>query len=374
MIAQERVQRLIDGIVARGNERALQVAAYWKGELVVDAWAGIADPATGRTADGNTLFPVFSTTKGIAATAVHILADRGILDYDTPIAKYWPEFGCKGKELITLRMALNHTAALPHMPDCKDPDELCDWDHMCRLVADLEPLWTPGTKTYYHAITYSWLIGEPARRADGRDFKKIIFDEVVKPLGLDGSLYVGLPEYEDARVAVLEGDPNPPKPVPSATPPPPDPVAGRSIPPLVCPLEKWMNMPAAWRGTIPASNGIMTAKAVAKHYASLIGMVDGVRLVSEDRLRKATAAAVTGDPEGTTRGLGYGLSGPPGDRWLAFGHGGAGGSIGSANVRDGLAIGFAKNRMGTSAGEAVSSGEQIVKEIRLALGIDDDVS
>ena len=166
---QSRVQKLIDGIVARGGEQGLQVAAYYKGQLIVDAWSGLANPAKGSKVDGDTLFPVFSTTKGIGASAVHVLAERGVLDYEAPISKYWPEFAKKGKSAITLRQALDHTAGLPHMPDCKDQAELNDWKHMCELLTDLEPLWTPGTKTYYHAITYSWLIGEPAHRADGRD-------------------------------------------------------------------------------------------------------------------------------------------------------------------------------------------------------------
>jgi len=358
----ERVQKLIDGIVGRGNEGALQVAAYYKGKLIVDAYAGLANPAKGVKASSETLFPVFSTSKGIAATAVHILAEKGVLDYEAPIAKYWPGFAKKGKAGITLRMALDHSAALPHMPDCKDEDELCDWSHMCELVADLEPLWEPGTKTYYHAITYSWLVGEPARKADGRDFMSIVRDEICKPLGIERDVFLGLPGSEDSRVAILESDPNPPKPpAPPATPPPPDPVGGRSIPPLVCPLERWMNRPASWRGCIPASNGIMTAKGIAKHYAALIGKVDGVRLISEKRLKMATELSKLPEP----RGLGYGVNKEGG----SFGHGGAGGSIGTAFPKDKLSIGMAKTRMGTSAGETKSSGEQIVEEIRRALGL-----
>src|SRR5690242_6847601 len=105
---QARVQALLDELVDTGAERGLQAAAYLDGELVVDAWAGVADPATGRLVDGETLFTSFSTTKAITATIIHLLADRGLLEYDAPIARYWPEFGARGKERITLRQALTH--------------------------------------------------------------------------------------------------------------------------------------------------------------------------------------------------------------------------------------------------------------------------
>lgn len=108
--AQAAVQAVLDELVERDQERGLQVAAYLDGELVVDAWSGIADPATGREVDGDTLFTVFSTTKGFTATVIHLLAERGLLDYDTPIARYWPEFAAHGKAGITVRHALTHTA------------------------------------------------------------------------------------------------------------------------------------------------------------------------------------------------------------------------------------------------------------------------
>ncbi|HVA88709.1 MAG TPA: serine hydrolase domain-containing protein, partial [Chloroflexota bacterium] len=110
---QGRVQALLEELVDSGAERGLQVAIYHGEQLVVDAWAGVADPATGRPVDGDTLFTVFSTTKGIVATLIHILVERGLLDYDAPIARYWPEFGAHGKEGITVRHALTHTAGIP---------------------------------------------------------------------------------------------------------------------------------------------------------------------------------------------------------------------------------------------------------------------
>src|SRR5918997_688332 len=127
---QTRVQALIDDLVARDVERGLQVAVYYDGELGVDAGGGTGAPATGRRVDGDTLFVVWSVTKGVTATAIHILAERGLLDYDTPIARYWPEFGARGKHAVTVRHALTHTAGIPAMPEGVEADDICDWDGM----------------------------------------------------------------------------------------------------------------------------------------------------------------------------------------------------------------------------------------------------
>ncbi len=200
---QGRAQAALDDLVKRGVERGLQVAAYYNGELVVDAWAGVADASTGRIVDGDTLFTVFSTTKGVTATAIHLLADRGKLDYDTPIAVYWPEFGAHGKENVTVRQALTHTAGIPQMPYCVEPNDLSDWDGMCAAIADLQPLWKPGTRTGYHSVTFGWILGEVARRADGRSIAQIVQDDICRPLGIT-SLYLGIPATVEASVATIE--------------------------------------------------------------------------------------------------------------------------------------------------------------------------
>ena len=127
---QSRVQALLDRLVERDVERGLQVAAYFDGELVVDAWAGIADASTGRLVDGETLFTTWSAGKGVAATVMHLLADRDRLAYHAPIADYWPEFGAHGKQAITVAHALTHTSGIPQIPDGVGPAELLDWEKM----------------------------------------------------------------------------------------------------------------------------------------------------------------------------------------------------------------------------------------------------
>jgi CubicO group peptidase (beta-lactamase class C family) len=368
-LAQSRVQQLIDTLVRQNKERGLQVAAYLDGELIVDVWTGMADPATKRLVDGETLFPVFSVTKGMASTAVHILVARGQLRYDDPLARYWPEFGAHGKEHITLRQALAHLSGVPHMPEGLVAGDLGDWAVMCRRLADLTPLWPPGAKTYYHAMTFGWIVGEAAHRADGRDFKTIIQEEVSRPLGID-SLFVGIPDQVEARVAILEADPHPPKtPVPGPA-PAPDPVAERSIPAYVKPLEDFMNRPDARRACIPASSGIMNARAIARHYAALVGSgVGGVRLFDDDVRRRVTQRqpAIDG-PTDAGFGLGYALYGPPENPGCVFGHGGYGGSQGMADTRYNLAVGIAKNRMTISAGSEGTTTDQILRAIREVLG------
>src|SRR5579871_3955001 len=178
---QARVQAALDDLVASGVEAGLQVAAYLGEELIVDAWAGVADSSTGRLVDGDTLFTVFSTTKGITATVIHLLADRQLLDYDQPVAAYWPEFAAHGKQRITLRHVLTHTAGVPHMPAGAGPAEICDWAWVCREIAALTPLWEPGTRAGYHALTYGWILGEVARRVDGRTIARIVQDEIAAP-------------------------------------------------------------------------------------------------------------------------------------------------------------------------------------------------
>jgi len=336
---QKTIQSLLDRLVEEGRERGLQVAAYVNGKLVVNAWAGVADFQSGRPVGEDTLFPVFSTTKGMVATIIHLLAERGQLSYDEPISKLWPEFGAHGKEQITLRQALNHTSGIPQMPAGVGFAELCDWDVMCAKIADLTPLWTPGTRNEYHAITYGWILGELARRADGRSFSRLLDEEISRPLGIR-TMFAGIPDEVESDVATLEEY--------ELEPPQPDDGAPRSVPVALGPLHAWMNRPDVRRACVPASNGIMNAHAIARHYAALLpGGVDGVELLPAARVRQ------TIEPQKPDRpldddyrkdwGLGYGVSEIADGKASVFGHGGYGGSNGFADLRYGLAVGFTKN-------------------------------
>jgi CubicO group peptidase (beta-lactamase class C family) len=344
--APGEVQRVLDRAVLEGREGAVQVAVYLEGDLIVDAWAA---PAA-RPVDGDTLFPLFSTGKGIAATAVHRLVERGVLSWDDPIARHWPEFAAHGKGEITLRHALNHTAGLPMMPEAGDMIRPADWDAMCSFLASAAPLHPPGAQRHYHAVTYSWLVGETARRADGRDFGRIVEEEVCRPLGIS-TLFFGVPAAMLPFCAGAEKALPPAAPLPAtAAPPAPDLVSQPAIPSWICPLEDWINREDIRRACIPASNGFGNARAVARHYAALTSKgAGGVRLLSDATITEATrwdAVAAVAAP-GTGRwGLGYALLGPASEPGSEFGHGGYGGSIGFADLQRSMAVGIVKSRTG----------------------------
>ncbi len=368
---QATIQALLAELVAADQERGLQVAAYLDGQLVIDAWSGIADPATGRAVVSDTLFPVFSTSKGVVATVIHLLAERGQLGYDVPISHYWPEFGTHGKATITVRQALSHTSGLPQLPAGVQAADLCDWDGICRGLADLTPLWEPGTQPGYHALSYGWLLGEVARRVDGRAFAQIVREEICAPLGIT-DLYFGIPDEVEARVALMEVDLHA-APLP---PPPPDALILRAIPPSLQPLADFINRPDVRRASIPGGGGIMTAQSVARHYAALAGGTTAVpQLLDTERLHLATELQTDAVDlvSGTAarKALGYALGGPlspMGDRATAFGHSGAGGSIGFADPEYRFAFALVKNRMVTSApGEGTAN--RVAAAARAALGI-----
>lgn len=204
---QRRVQALLNQLVDSGAEVGLQVAAYQDGDQVVDAWAGLADVANRRPVDGDSLFTVFSCSKAITATVVHILADRGQVAYDTPVAAYWPEFATQGKQQVTVRQVLNHTAGIPQLPAGTRPEDLCDWSTICRGLAAERLLWEPGTRMGYHARTYGYILGEVIQRVSGRPFPQVVQEEICRPLGIT-NLFFGIGDAEEPRVATLEPDPN----------------------------------------------------------------------------------------------------------------------------------------------------------------------
>lgn len=268
---QAQVQTLLDEWVADGRETGLQVALYRHGQLRVSAWAGWADRANGRRVDGNTLFCAFSASKGVTATLIHALVERGALAYDRPIAYDWPAFAANGKASVTLRMVLAHTAGIPHMPPDTLPEHLADWPRMVAWVEQATPLWEPGTATGYHALTWGWILGELAQRVTGKPFTQLMRAFVTEPIGAADDIVFGASEAFESgvgvseRVAALENDP-PPKQRLRA-----DALILRATPLSLFPLSKTHNRPDVRAAVLPASGGLMTAQALARHYAALIG-------------------------------------------------------------------------------------------------------
>ena len=320
-------------LVSQRDERAAQVVVYRNGKKVADVAVGTLDATSERKADSRTLFPIFSTGKGVMATIIHLLAERGQLAYDNPIAFYWPEFAAHGKEGVTVRHALEHNSCIPFLPDEIEQDTLSDWDAMCGVMAETEPAWPPGTHHYYHAHTYGWILGEVARRVDGRPFQKFVDEEINGPLGV--SIFAGLPEELDALVATVEPAPGFTESL--ALPP-------RTNAPCMCPAHDWINTMPARRMCNPGVNGISNAHSLARLYASLLpGGVDGIELLPPARIREATQPSSLNEG----RGLGYMLgaaSHKMGTSPTAFGHDGHGGSIGFADPARRLAVGVTRNR------------------------------
>ncbi|WP_328929891.1 beta-lactamase family protein [Streptomyces sp. NBC_00190] len=365
---QARVQKAIDRLVETGQETGIQTAAYLHGFQIVDAWAGTADPGSGRRVDGDSLFHSFSTGKGVTATVVHVLAEQGLIDYDTPIAYYWPEFAARGKQNTTVRHALTHSVGVPQMPVDVTAEDLCDWDAMCTAVADREPLWEPGTATGYHAWTFGWILGETIRRATGRTISQVLREDIARPLGVADSLFFGVSEDAAPRLAtLLEGNwETMLSTLPASWP------FFRAIPNRdVWPTATLGNRPDYLRADIPAG-GTMTARAAARMYAALIGEVDGVRLISPERLTQVSAVATEqsdrmfGHP--VPKGLGYFLGLPEmGGHRTAFGMHGSGGSIAFADPEHGLAFALTHNRL--TGGPDDVAAQTVADEIRAALGI-----
>ncbi|MFD9904687.1 serine hydrolase domain-containing protein [Streptomyces sp. NPDC059063] len=364
---QERVDALVHELVESGAESGLQVAASVHGEQVVDACAGVVEASGGRPLEPRTLIHSFSTGKGFTATLVHVLADRGLIDYDTPIAHYWPEFAARGKERATVRHALTHTLGVPQLPASLTPAELCDWDTMCALVAEQEPLWEPGSDSGYHGWTFGWILGETVRRITGLTPGAALRVYVTEPLGIADELYFGLPEEALPRTAPL--------------------VEGgweawlASLSPTV-PFRRlvvpnrgvWTTADLANRreyllADVPAG-GTTTARAAARMYAALLGEVDGVRLVSAERVRAATEVAVTGKDRMLlgryAKGLGYFLGLPEmAGEPRAFGHHGSGGSIAFADPSRGLAFALTRTRLVADGHDGVA--RRLADEIRACL-------
>jgi CubicO group peptidase (beta-lactamase class C family) len=343
-------KRVLRSALDRG-EKGVQVAAYLGDELVLDGWIGEADSQ--RTAvTGSTLFPIFSVTKGLTATAVHLQAERGLIDYDASAATYWPEFKANGKQDISVRQLLTHQSGLPQMPAGVTKERLQDWDWCVESIAALEPI-LPAGGSAYASLSYGWLLGELVRRTDpaGRGFAEFVRAEILEPLGID-DFYVGMNGRQHDRVAELTVN------VTLRTDPPP--LRALCMPPAVEPGVLW-NDPVLYDAVIPGAGGIANARSVARLFAMLAGKgaVGGQRLLSEERVLSFTQPRP--DPHHVDPVLGqvpwigvggYWLGGdsPPAEPVIGTGphtlaSNGAGGSIAWADLDTGLAVAICHNRM-----------------------------
>jgi CubicO group peptidase (beta-lactamase class C family) len=344
------LQKALQTALERG-ERGVQVAAYLGDELIIDGWIGEAD-SHGTAVTGSTLFPIFSVTKGLTATAIHLQAERGLLDYETPAAAYWPEFKANGKQDITVRQLLTHQAGLPQMPAGVTPERLQDWEWCVDNIAALEPLLPVGSSAYA-SLSYGWLLGELVRRTDPahRGYAQFIREDILEPLGID-DFYVGMNGRQHDRVAELATTAT------LRTDPPP--LRALAMPAAVEPGVLWNN-PVLYDAVIPGAGGIATARCVARFFAMLAGggSFAGRRLLSEERVMSFTRPRQDSDQVDPVLGQvpwigvgGYWLGGetPPAEPVIGTGRhtlasNGAGGSIAWADLDTGLAVAICHNRM-----------------------------
>lgn len=321
-------------------------SVYLEGECVVDVWAGQARH-DGTPWKQDTMSLCFSVSKGVAATAVHILATDGLLEYDAPVSRYWPEFGRNGKESITVRQVLAHQAGLHKTTPLIDKlTDILDWDLVVSRLEETEPEFHPGTANGYHAMTFGWLVGELIHRVSGVSFSEFVQRRIVEPLALDG-MYIGGADSQLERVADLIGVRAIRR--QGATPLPEDYRAPAWMPPgpIRSVLERGLtpakmgelvSHPSFWKASIPSMNGIFTARSLAKMYAalSLGGQLDGTRLVSEDIVEKAAQVQMKRPDKVVLYPLHWRLGYHRADALLmdvprAFGHYGTGGTGGWAN-------------------------------------------
>ena len=343
----------------KGKERGAAVSIVIEGKTVVDIWAGYADFWKRRPWKEDTLVNIYSTTKGITAICAHRLIEQGRLDPDKPVAAYWPGFEKNGKEAITVRMLLNHTAGMVAVKRRLPGKAIYDWDTMINALEIQSPWWKPG-KLGYHAITFGWLVGQVIRNITGMSVGQFLKKEITGPLDLD--IHIGLDEAEHHRSANMVMVR-----VPTIH---PDCIAltraivmnpfGATSLALSNPFSIVTSVNSrSWRNAeIPAANGHATARALANLYGILAngGKAGNIQVLSPGAIDRCSEETSGGDDAvlklKTRFSLGFMLnqdnpSGNMGPGKKTFGHPGAGGSLAFADPDAHLGFGYVMNKMDT---------------------------
>ncbi|KAJ6819026.1 uncharacterized protein M6B38_405015 [Iris pallida] len=271
---EEKLRKLL---VELGNNKILgiQVCAYKEGHVIIDTAAGVLGQYDPRPVQPDTLFPVFSVTKGITAGMVHWLVDKGKLKLDDPIANIWPHFGIGGKDLIKVHHVLNHTSGLHNeMGDVlkTNPFVLCDWDKCLHHIATSTLKTEPGSQQQYHYLSFGWLCGGLIEHASGKKFQEMLEEAIIRPLNIQGELYIGIPPGVESRLASLALDTDDIEKLMElrSRPEIPDSLKqGNAITEMVKALPALFNTLNIRRAILPAANGHLSARALARYYATL---------------------------------------------------------------------------------------------------------
>lgn len=340
------------------EEQGASVCLNVDGETVVDLWGGTLSPRQGGAWEEDTISIVHSVTKAAVSLCAHVLICEGRLDLKAKVTDYWPEFGQAGKAETTVEMMLNHSSALPCLREKIREGGYCDWDYMTDRLAAEEPFWVPGTKHGYHMSTYGWTVGELVRRASGQSLGNYFRTRVAEPLDID--FQIGLSDEDHHRVArMMAWAPKKGDPVPEFT---HALLRDRESVQYLALLNNGKHKsdsPEGYRAEFGAGGGITNARGIAGMYLPLAN--GGGDLVDEAGINRMFTPSVEG-PDATlvspTRfSLGFMLSMDNRSRPTgalesaiigeqAFGHAGAGGSMGFADVECNLGFGYSMNKMG----------------------------
>jgi CubicO group peptidase (beta-lactamase class C family) len=352
-----RFQAVREAFVANFRTRGEPGAAVCvsvAGVPVLDLWGGYVDIANTRAWARNTLVNVFSVGKALCALAAAHIVEEDLIDLDKPVARVWPPFMQYGKSRITLRHLLSHRAGLPAIAKPLPDGAALDWQTMIHALEEQAPWWKPDTAFGYHVNTYGFLIGEIVRRVTGMTLGMLVRDEIAGPL--DADIHIGLAAEHHGRVAEYRW------PATNTMQPPPEGANGLELmrwnaywnPPGISGAH-WVNTPAWRMAEIPSTNAHGNARSIARLYAVLAkgGAVDGVRIIGKDVLHEFTREHSCGKDLVTRRparfGLGFQLTQaerPLGPNPNAFGHFGAGGSLGFCDPDADVAFGYVTNDMG----------------------------
>ncbi len=306
------VRDAFEANLTSGADIGASCCATLEGETIMDLWGGFADQEKTRPWGKDTIVNVYSTTKTMTALTALLLADRGELDFEAPVATYWPEFAANGKERIKVSQVMSHSSGLSGWKEPLKTEDLYDWEKMTSLLAVQAPLWEPGTASGYHVVTFGFLIGEVVRRITGKSLGSVFREEIVEPLRAD--FHIGLPASEDSRVAEI---------IPWALPQSAAKIVFSEIQEIT-----FLNMPfdaattirtRAWRAAeIPAVNGHGNARSIAEIHSILAngGVARAKRFMSEAGCRKALEQQIEGSDLVMSHlpparfGMGFALPGP----------------------------------------------------------------
>lgn len=333
---------------AAGDELGARFTVVEGGEVVLDLWGGFADRRRSVAWNADTLAPIFSTTKAVAALMIARLVDQGRLDYGQTVASVWPEFGQAGKAAVTIEQAISHQAGLPGFPEPMDAGLWTDWDAICGRLAAMAPMWPPGSASGYHPVTVGYIVGEVFRRVDGRTIGTAFRQDIGEPHELD--LWIGLPEAADARVAELQR--------PSAMPEFGE-INDATRAAFLAPWSSAAGKAGAdyRRMEVPSTNGYATAEALARLFGAVAadGWLDGDQILSPAMIAELARERIRGQdlvlPFVMSWGAGV-MRNAPNYPWgpaeHSFGHSGWGGACAFADPERRLGGAYVMNRQGVA--------------------------